>query len=488
MFSARYFAVRGSRMNYIEYLENSNSEMIEELAKQVRIDSVKSEPVRTPEGELYPFGKGVQESLAELLKLGESMGFEVHNYDNYVGEIVFPGEPGEESFGIVGHLDVVPVADDWKHGPFNPVIEDGFMYGRGTADDKGPVIAALFAMKAIKDAGITPMKTIKLIAGLDEETGKESAIHYREVAAMPDFGITPDADFPVINGEKGILIFDIAQKLKKPTAKEGLMLSKVQGGLAANAVPAHARAVIASDERARYDDIIELAKSYSKESGYDVTAKKTGTSLAVEAHGVAAHGSVPEKGLNAISILMEFLGKLDLSGDEVTEFIDFYNEHIGFDLNGERLECQFEDDQSGKVIVNVGTIDINDEVATMKINIRVPVTYDNSAVMKGVESVLGPNQGIVKGTDDKAIYVDPEDEFVKTLMEAYRDYSGDLDSEPVVIGGGTYAKHFDGVLAFGGLFPWEDDCMHMTDERISLDSYDKMAKIYASTIYKLCCK
>ena len=118
---------------------------------------------------------------------------------------------------------------------------------------------------------------------------------------------------------------------------------------------------------------------------------------------------------------MEFLGKLDLSGDEVTEFIDFYNEHIGFDLNGERLECQFEDDQSGKVIVNVGTIDINDEVATMKMNIRVPVTYDNSAVMKGIESVLGPNQGIVKGTDDKAIYVDPEDEFVKTLMEAYRE-------------------------------------------------------------------
>ena len=116
---------------------------------------------------------------------------------------------------------------------------------RGTADDKGPVIAALFAMKAIKDADITPKKTIKLIAGLDEETGKESAIHYREVAKMPDFGITPDADFPVINGEKGILIFDIAQKLKKHTVREGLILSKVQGGLAANAVPAHARAVIA---------------------------------------------------------------------------------------------------------------------------------------------------------------------------------------------------------------------------------------------------
>ncbi len=449
-------------MNYIECLEKSQSEMIEELAKQVRIDSVKSEPVRTPDGELYPFGKGVQESLTELLNLGESMGFEVHNYDNYVGEIIFPGDPGEESFGIVGHLDVVPVADDWKHGPFNPVIENGFMYGRGTADDKGPVIAALFAMKAIKDAGIIPKKTIKLIAGLDEETGKESAIYYREVANMPDFGITPDADFPVINGEKGILIFDIAQKLKKHTVKDGLVLSKVQGGLAANAVPARARAVIASDNRSRYDEIIALVKSYREESGYDVTAKKTGTSLAVEAHGVSAHGSVPEKGLNAISILMEFLGKLDLVGDDVTEFIDFYNDHIGFDLN--------------------------DEVATMKVNIRVPVTFENSAVLSGIESVLGPNQGIVKGTDDKAIYVDPEDDFVKTLMEAYRDYSGDLDSEPVVIGGGTYAKHFDGILAFGGLFPWEDDCMHMSDERISLDSYDKMAKIYASTIYKLCCK
>ena len=475
-------------MDYIEYLEKSNREMIEELAKQVKIDSVKSDPVRTPDGELYPFGKGVQESLVELLKLGESMGFEVRNYDNYVGEIVFPGEPGEESFGIVGHLDVVPVSDDWKYGPFNPVIEDGFMYGRGTADDKGPVIAALFAMKAIKDAGITPKKTIKLIAGLDEETGKESAIHYREVAQMPNFGITPDADFPVINGEKGILIFDIAQKLKKHTVKEGLALNKVLGGLAANAVPAHARAVIASDDKARYDEIINLVKSYREESGYDVTAKKMGTSLAIEAHGVAAHGSVPHKGLNAISILMQLLGKLEFAGEEVTEFIDFYNEHIGFDLHGERLECQFEDAPSGKVIVNVGTIEINDEIATMKLNIRVPVTFENSDVLSGIESVLGPNQGIVKGTDEKAIYVDPEDDFVKTLMEAYRDFSGDMDSEPVVIGGGNYAKHFDGVLAFGGLFPWEDDCMHMKDERISLDSYSKMAKIYASTLYKLCCK
>ena len=475
-------------MGYIENLEKLNSEMIEELANSVRINSAMSDAVRTPDGEVYPFGKGVQDALVHFLELGKRMGFEVHNYDNYAGEIVFPGDPGDETFGIIGHLDVVPAADDWMYGPFNPVIEDGYMYGRGTSDDKGPVMAGLFAIKAIRDAGITPKKNIKIIVGLDEEHGTESVEHYRDVASLPDFGITPDANFPVINGEKGILSFDIAQKLKKYTPKEGLVISKLQGGLAANAVPAQARAVLASEDRTKYDEISERVKRYAEESGYDISAKKTGTSLAVEAHGLAAHGSIPEKGLNAVSILMEFLGKLKFAGDDVTEFIDFYNDHIGFDLNGERLGCKLADDKSGKLIVNVGTMEINDEVATMEINIRIPVTFDSTEVYAGIESVLGANQGIVKVMDEKSIYIDPEVDFVKTLMAAYKEYSGDKDSEPIVIGGGTYAKHFNRVLAFGALFPWEEDRMHMTDERISLDSYSRMANIFAATVYNLCCR
>ena len=475
-------------MDYLEILENYREEMTEALAGIIRIRSVQEKPCAGPDGAVLPFGAGVEEVYQHMLALGRSMGFEVQDVDHYGGHIEWKAEdPNAETFGIAAHLDVVPEGTGWSREPYGAVIEDGWMYGRGTTDDKGPVIESLYAMKALRDAGFRPKKNIRLILGLDEETGKGGMDDYIEHAGMPDFGITPDGEFPLINGEMGILIFDLMEKLRRPTDRSGLLLSKLEGGDAPNIVPRKARAVLASQEPGAYDRIKAMAEAYAEESGHALSVRKAGTSLAVEATGVSAHGARPDLGLNAVSILMAFLGRLEFAADEVNEFIGFYNEHIGFDYNGTKIGCGFEDEPSGKLIFNVGLAEFTDEFASVTINIRYPVLCTGEEVYAGIESCLaGTRIGLLKKMHDRPVIFSTEDPFVETLLEAYAEETGDTEAKPLVIGGGTYAKSLRRTMAFGAAFPEDEDRMHQPDERLSLDAMMKAARIYARMLYKLC--
>ena len=185
-------------------------DLVNSLSKFIQFDS----SLKPAEGE-YPFGKETADCLAYFLSLAEEMGFETHNYDNYVGEVVFG--TGEE-FAILAHLDVVPAGSGWKYPPFGGVINDDIsnggvigkkIWGRGAMDDKGPAMVCLYALKALKDEGFKPCRKIKLIVGCNEECGWKCIEHYKKVAHMPDEGFTPDADFPVIYAEKGILHFSL---------------------------------------------------------------------------------------------------------------------------------------------------------------------------------------------------------------------------------------------------------------------------------------
>ena len=199
---------------------------------------------------------------------------------------------------------------------------DGFLYGRGTSDDKGPVVASLYALKALKDEGLKPKMNIRLVLGLDEETGNISADHYTEHCGHPALGFTPDADFPLVNGEMGILVFELARKFSSRPGKDDLRLTKLEGGTAHNAVPAYAKAVIAGSKN-QYDLIADRAKLFCEETGYRLKVKKQGSSLVVEAFGTAAHGAHPDLGLNAVSILMSFLGNSGFSNKDLNEYIAF---------------------------------------------------------------------------------------------------------------------------------------------------------------------
>lgn len=474
-------------MDYVNLMENYRDQMIKALQEAVRQPSVLGEAASLG-GKLCPFGIDVEKCHEWTLELGRDLGFATKNVDGYGGHIMFgSGDANAETFAVAAHIDVVPAGEGWIHDPFGGEMEDGYIYGRGTTDDKGPLLASLFAMKALKDSGLEPKKNIKLIIGCDEETGCSGMDVYLEREGMPDEGFTPDGEFPLVQGEKGILGIDIAKKLHRKNTETGLTVTKLMAGDAPNVVPRVAKCTLRSKDKAEYDRIAELAAAYSQQTGYDLKTKKTGTSLILEATGIAAHGAMPEKGLNAISIMMEFLNRLDFESDEIMDFISFYNEHIGFDLHGERLGCGFEDEVSGKLILNVGLAEINENLASINICMRYPVTCDSEDINAGILSLLeGTDIGLVINSDAKPIYLPLESELVQGMLSAYREISGDESTAPKVIAGGTYAKCFKNMLCFGGMFPGVEDRMHQVEERIAVDDYMRMSAIYAAALHKLC--
>lgn len=466
--------------NVNKKIEENKTEMIASLSRLLKIPSVVAEA----EGDM-PFGENVHRAFCAMMELAEAEGFETFNADNYGGHIDFSGQ-GEGIVGVVGHLDVVPEGTGWDFEPYGGQVMDGRICGRGAADDKGPVMACFYGMKALKDCGYMPKRTIRLILGLDEETNWHGMKHYlAQVERQPDFGFTPDGDFPAIHGEKGILVFDIVKKLANSGVK-GLELSSVKGGNAANSVADFARAVVRDRAGNGYEGIKEKVAAFREERACRINCKGIGKSFEITVHGVSAHGAKPEQGENAISMLMEFLGQLNFANEDTNELIDFYNSRIGYDLHGERIGCALEDEPSGKLVFNVGMAEIDKRTAQLTINIRYPVTMDDEQVYEGIMSVLDSyGLGIVKGKHQLPIYMPEDNPLIRTLMEIYRRHTGDETSRPLVIGGGTYARAVENTVAFGARFPGEPEVMHQKNEWISIDNLMKMTQIYAEAIYRL---
>ncbi|MDO4746289.1 MAG: dipeptidase PepV [Bacillota bacterium] len=461
-------------------IEDNKTEMLASLSKLISIPSVVSDA----KGNM-PFGEAVHEAYLCMMEMAEKEGFDTFNANNYGGHIDFTGTE-DGIVGIVGHLDVVPEGSGWDFEPYGGEIIDGNICGRGTTDDKGPVIASFYAMKALKECGYEPKKTIRLILGLDEETNWHGMRYYLEhVGDKPDIGFTPDGDFPAIHGEKGILVFDIVKKFNHGSAK-GLELSSVKGGTAANSVADYCRAVLHDGTGNGYARVKELVAEYRLEKACKINCKGIGKSFEITIHGISAHGAKPEQGLNAITMMMEFLGRLNFASEDTNDFINFYNEHIGYMLNGEEMGCGFSDEPSGKLVFNVGMAEFDKKTAKLTVNVRYPVTMNDAAVYEGAMTVLDKyDLGIVKGKHEPPIYVAEDEPLVSTLMEIYRKHTGDTDSKPLVIGGGTYARAVEHTIAFGARFPEDPDVMHQKNEYISIDNMMKLTRIYAEAIYKL---
>lgn len=459
--------------NYIELIDQYKEQMLKDLQESIAIKSVAGEA----EGD-SPFGKGVQAAFDAMLALGEREGFTTKNVDNYGGHIEFKGE-GDGIFALVGHLDVVPEGSGWDHDPYGGEIVGDKLFGRGSIDDKGPTVAAFYAMKALKDAGFKPRKDIRLILGLDEETEWKGMDYYMEHEETPDSGFAPDADFPLIHCEKGLIIFDVIKKLNNSN-EQGLHLISFEGGNAPNMVADKAKMVVSGV------DISDKIEEYKKKSGYDITCEKVGNNLEISAKGVSAHGAMPELGTNAITILFEAVKNIEFNDADVNEFIKFYNEHIGFDYNGERFGCGFEDEPSGKLNFNVGIFKLDDKEARLTINVRYPATFKEDDIYKGMDAVIAPRGYVIEKQDHLApLYVPKDHALVKVLMEVYQEFTGDKESEPLVIGGATFARAVPNSVAFGPVFPGEEAVEHQANEYISISGMIKATKIFAEAIYRL---
>ena len=476
-------------MDYDKYLKENEEESIEALCKVLRCKSEEAPAYKDKDGVFHPFGAGVQEALDMVLEMGSNMGFTVYNCDNYMGHIDFEGT-GENGnppkiFGIIGHLDVVPAGTGWDFEPYGGEVKDGVILGRGTTDDKGPMISCLYAMKALKDAGFKPKNTIRLLLGLDEETNWKGVDYYFSKVRKPDYGFTPDAEFPVINAEKGGLVFDLNKKFKKYNEK-GLHLRSVKGGTAPNAVPAECRAILLNDKDGNYDEVKNEIDRFKLDTGYKVNYKVVGKSIEIVTTGIASHGAKPEDGLNAISIMMSLLSRFYFVNEDRSEFIDFYNKHIGFDLKGTGLKMNLHDDVSGDLVFNNGMIDMDKELGNININVRYPVTLTPDDVYKNLPEILEKwDIGLVKTKGNIPIYLELDNPMVKTLLKCYRDNTLDYESKPLVIGGGTYAKTCPGLVAYGAMFPGDEDRMHQKNECLAVEKYRKFTKIYCDAIYKL---
>lgn len=419
-----------------DYLEQT----VQSISESVRFDSSRGE--KTADA---PFGQGVLDCLLHFLSLAERMGFETHNYDGYVGEVVF-GE-GKEEFAILAHLDVVPAGSGWTKEPFGGVIEDGKIWGRGTIDDKGPAICCLYCLKSLKDKGFQPRKKIKLIVGCNEENGWACIEHYKKVAKLPQTGFSPDAEFPVIYSEKGILHVRFHFPL------ESVPFTFLEGGKSANMVCDYCEATP-----------VTLTLSRARALGLDVKSKK------IISHGKSAHGSTPELGVNAILPVLRYFEHRNETVKKIIDclFLDVY-------------ELQSVHDSVDKLSLSPNIIKYRKGEIQIVCDIRYPASFEEKRVFDMLDT-FGVKYEIV--SSQRPIRLNKSSELVTTLLSVFNECTGS-DERPVSIGGGTYARALENGVAFGPEMPGDEAAPHQPDEYITIERVELLLNIYEKAIRRL---
>lgn len=453
-------------------VEALRAQVIETLTRWMRIPSVEQE--KEPGA---PFGKPMKEMLELALSDAEALGFRVRNYDGYIGEAEMGA--GLETMGILAHLDVVPAGDGWETDPFGALLSDGKLYGRGASDDKGPAVAALFAMKAVLDAGLKPKKNVRLILGCDEESGWEDIKHYKTKTQMPDFGFSPDAVFPVINTEKGILQLKLTATFPGEEGAE-LPVYSVQAGERPNVIPGLATAMIGCA------DMDALAKKLA-ETGLDVVCEPLQDGRArLISTGAAGHASMPSQGKNAAGGLLLALDAIGAGGGS-RAVIRRLAESIGMEYTGEGLGIDGADTVSGPLTLNLGVLRIENGTLTAHIDIRHPVLMSPEMIQRIIGMRLADVGVSMEVLDSKAPLHVPKDSFiVQSLLDVYHELTG-LEPYTVAIGGGTYSRSMDNCVAFGVTFPGAADLAHQAGEHIDLDNLMLAVRIFAHAIERLAC-
>jgi len=463
-------------MDLNRIVESYREEMIRSTQELVAIPSVEGEPQPGK-----PFGENVYKALDYMLTLGKELGFETKNVDGYAGHIEL-GQ-GEKMLGILTHLDVVPEGSGWTYPPYGGEIHDGKIYGRGAIDDKGPTIAVLYAMKAVMQSGIPVNKRVRLILGTDEESGWEDLKYYFKKEPVPDFGMSPDGRYPIINAEKGILHIALSKKFVN-RQKSSMGIERIYGGQRPNVVPDECVCVFRPGvDREKLMEAIENLKS---KLGYEIEVEKgEGDAVIVKSIGRLAHASMPEKGKNAIGQMLLCLSAVGLEDNEMERFIAFLAEAIGMEFDGHSMGLALEDQLSGKLTLNLGMIDVNDQYGRAIIDIRYPVSLEKEHILSRIYHVAGAHGIEVEVLEHQGPLYVPEDHFlVQTLKKVYADQTGQ-PAYTVAIGGGTYARAIKNAVAFGAVFPGKPEMAHQKDEYIEIEDLIMNAKIYAHAIAEL---
>lgn len=414
-----------------------------------------------PAEEGAPFGKGIRNALDEMMKICDELGFKTYeDPDGYYGYAEVGS--GDKIFGIICHLDTVPAGDlgKWKHDPFKGTVIDNAVYGRGSQDDKGPGIAALYAVKALMDQGYHFSQRIRFIYGTDEEILWRGIAEYNKKEAPIDSGISPDAEFPLIYAEKGL-----QQSYLVGPGTDQLKLNLKN---AFNAVP----------DSAVYDGPKQdEVKAALDKHGFEYTSDDNSITVI----GKSVHAMMAPEGTNAVL-------RLAIALDDVFDFkpLDFLGKLFKEDATGSNVLGDVRD-ESGQLTFNISSLEINENETRMQIDLRIPVTVDRDNLLaKLSKQVAAYDLKYVHFDYLAPLYVPKDSKLVQTLMEVYKEQTGDVDAEPQISGGATFARTMNNCVAFGGMLPTTPDYMHQANEQWPLPDMYKAMEIYAQAIKKLC--
>lgn len=441
-------------MDAKQILNQQFDQMVATLQKVITFNTEKAAPCGDA-----PFGTEIADCLHYVLNLAESFGLSSYNCDNYAGHADFVGT-SDQVLGILGHLDVVPSkAEEWIYPPYAGEIHNGKLYGRGTMDDKGPMIACLFAVKALKESGFIPTKTVRLIFGCDEESGMQCVEHYFQKMPFPTVSFSPDGDFPVINREKGIYQFDVVCG-KLP---QGVTIC---AGERANVVPSLCTAT--------------LPQSVDASKWNNLSAKTENGITTLVAVGKSAHGSTPDEGINATHSVLQLLA----ATFPQNQTLQFLANQV-CDTTGKAWGINLHDEESGNLTCNLGVLrTAEDGTVTATVDIRFPVSFNCDHMTNLLRQCTPQQFELTQQHVSDPLFVPSDSALVTTLMDVYNT-GLKCHAEPLAIGGGTYSRCLPNCVAFGPLFPGEEQTIHMPNECVDLENLRLMTELYMEAIYQL---
>jgi succinyl-diaminopimelate desuccinylase len=445
---------------FADFCNVYHQEAIAQLARWIQIPSVHDDKTIRPG---KPYGETVDQALKFIGKLAEKDGFQVDYCDGHVTEITYGTGP---LIAVYAHADVVPVAEGWQHPPFGGVIDNGRMYGRGTSDDKGPALASYYALKMLKEKQLIHGFQVKLVIGGNEEKGSGCLKYYFHQLKKPYAvaGFTPDGNFPLIYGEKGISNFEISGHVHL----RGIHM--INAGIVANSVIDKAVAEV--------DPLFSLERGLQS-FGFPYTYEVIGKKARITFLGKAAHGSLPQLGKNAGTALLSFLAKVypqEPLNTLAQQYQDYSGKNLGINATGPLLK---------DTTNNIGLIRYDGHHFSLIANFRYPETVDYAKVETRLKAITpAPLTFATLGTSPMLVF-DPNAPMIQTLLHAYQDETGDKVTPMITIGGGTYAKEAKNTVAFGSKFPTKEDFIHENDEKIDLEDFTQSMAIYARAIFDL---
>ncbi|MGN0463409.1 MAG: dipeptidase PepV [Acutalibacteraceae bacterium] len=458
-----------------EYFEKEKENLLSDLGALIRIPSVRGEA-----SEDAPFGEEPKRALEKMLLFAKRDGFSVRNIDNYAGEISFRG--ADAKLAMLGHLDVVPEGDGWTVPPYEMTERDGKVYGRGTSDDKGPVIAAMYAMKCVRELGVELKSDVRLIVGTNEETGSADIEYYTAHRDMPPMVFTPDSTFPVTNVERGHFSKHFTSDIIPDDSDCGKVIS-FKGGFVINAVPNKASAVLSGFSKEELDSAADKAH---RETGVDFKLTDNGGSVSILAVGTGAHASLPVLGNNPITALVSLIASLDSESVSVSKFKALSGFFPHGKTRGEGFGVSMSDSASGELTMTLDILNFDGTHFEGAFDSRIPLCATEENLALKVRDQLAEEGFELDSISLTPVHcVDADSDFIKKLLAAYEEESG-RKGYCEAIGGGTYVHNIDGGVAFGAIMPEVDTNMHGADEFMPIDDLITAAKIFTKAIISIC--